>query len=104
MKLWQISAVLGFEREIFLQYFGNIDIPGNGQVDVDEYLIVKALENSKLKYYVTSHNYLRLYPDSQPIQDLKPDEIKPFNVLEAYKKYGGDAITQVMDYGSWQIR
>lgn len=104
MKLWQIAAVLGFEREIYLKYFGELNSVENGAMDIDESIIIKSLEESNLKFHITSHNYLRLYPDSQPMEDWDTRKIEPISALEAYKRFGGGAITEVIDYGSWQIK
>lgn len=104
MKLWQISAVLGFERKIYLKYFGELNSVENDTMDIEESLIIKSLEESNLNFHITYENYIRLYPDSRPMTDWDTREIEPISALEAYKRFGGGAITEVMDYGSGQIR
>ncbi|PZF75032.1 hypothetical protein [Taibaiella soli] len=102
MKLWQLSAVLGFEQEISDRYLGTYKRE-DGQKELDEFIIEKALTDSQLRYYVASNNSLRLMPEDLYLQGQGVKIIEILSVLDAYKKYGADAITEVVDYGSYNL-
>jgi hypothetical protein len=103
MKVWQIKACLEFEDEIFCQYFDGIDLIKNGQDNVDNSLAVEILGESKKMFYLTSHGYLRLYPEDLHLKGKGITAIKILTIKEAYAEYGGDAITEVFDYGSFNV-
>ena len=97
MKIWQLLACLSDEREIFKEYMGDIDVVEKGRDEADEVKVQNALKKSKKKYFVSPDNYLRLYTNQN-------GKIKKISISEAYKKYGGDAITEVIDYGSFNFK
>jgi hypothetical protein len=103
MKLWQLLAVLGSENILIDKYFSDVDTVEKGKTDVDKSTILASLAESKLQYYVTSDNYLRLMPKVNYLLDQGISIIETLSVLEAYKKFGGDAITEVIDYGSYNL-
>jgi hypothetical protein len=64
---------------------------------VDESIVIEALSQSKTKLY-TNGDWLRLFEvNNEPIKHL-------YTILEAYQKFGGDAITEVFDYGCVKIK
>jgi hypothetical protein len=98
MKVWQLSTCLEFERSIFQKYF-----PGSGVTDgkneVDPSIVIAALSQSSKKMYVDNINYLRLYREnnnSDPVVTI-------YSILDAYNDFGGDAITEVFDYGCYPL-
>lgn len=103
MKIWQIKACLEFEDEIFREYFGEIDLISNGQNDVEESLILEMLGKSKKMFYLTSHGFLRLYPEDLYLKSKGIVVVKIFTIQQAFIEYGGDAITEVFDYGSFNV-
>lgn len=96
MKLWQISACLAGQEKIKEEYFGEIDFIAKGRDNAPEEKVISALSKSKLMYFVTPELRLRLYTG-------KETDASPITILEAYKRYGGDAITEVIDYGSYDV-
>ncbi len=103
MKLWQLLAVLGSEDTVIDKYFSDVDTLEKGKTEVDENIIQAALTESILRYYVTSDNYLRLMPEAEFLLEQGISTIEILSVLDAYKKFGSDAITEVIDYGSYNL-
>jgi hypothetical protein len=95
MKLWQLKNVLSDELEIFDFHFSSFN---DYQQDMPEYLILQALEKSRKTMLVTDKGYLRftLLNDNSLVVEKLP-------IVDAYRKYGGDRINDVIDYGSINI-
>ena len=104
MKLWQINVCTESENEIFLEYFKDIDTIENGINVIDDKIVKDIFGKSKKKFYVADNNYLRFYPE---INNYLREKIVSYGnvltILEAFEKYGGDAITEVFDYGSFNL-
>ncbi len=101
MKLWQLLAVL--EKSISDKYFATLDPVANGRTDIDENEVLAALSESKLEYYVTSDNYLRLMPEDPYALSHGKTIVEILSVLNTYKKFGANAITEVVDYGCYEL-
>ncbi len=105
MKVWQLSAVLSCgEITIFEKYCSGVDTIELGRTEVDQHIVRAALGESKLQYHVTSQHYLRLMPEPEFLKEIGIETVEILSVLEAYEKFGGDAITEVVDYGSFNLR
>jgi hypothetical protein len=66
---------------------------------IDEELIIAALSKSSKKYIVTSTNYLRLFKENN--LGLFVSEEMP--IVQAYLRFGANAIVEVLDYGSYNL-
>lgn len=96
MKLWQIMNVLSDEKDIFQKYFHSYR---DFQQDIPQDLVINAFGQSKKVFLVTDMGYLRLNLPNDGITK----SVETLSVLEAYKRFGGDAINEVIDYGSFNI-
>lgn len=99
MKIWQLAACLDHEMRIFNQYFPNIDFVNDGINEIDNLIVHSALSQSSKKMYVDPINYLRLYIENKNTDPV----VTIYTILEAYNIFGGDAITEVFDYGSYSL-
>lgn len=97
MKVWQLLACLGHEDHIRNKYFKGIDIIARGKDELDESIVISALSESTTKLY-RNGDWLRLFGNNNdPISQL-------YTILEAYNEFGGNAITEVFDYGCVQVK
>ncbi len=103
MKIWQLCAVLLDETLIFDNFFHGIDIVEKGRDDIEDELVLDALSRSSKRYYVTSHNYLRLMPEDDYLIKRGIYLKEELSAVAAYKKFGGNAITEVIDYGCFDL-
>jgi hypothetical protein len=93
MKLWQIKNVLSDEMDIYNKYFLSFY---DNQQDISSELVVEALTDSKKLFLVTDKGYLRLNLSN----DKSSKVIDTLSAVKTYKTYGGNAINEVIDYGS----
>ncbi|MCA6381569.1 MAG: hypothetical protein IM606_05955 [Cytophagales bacterium] len=96
MKLWQIKNILSDEIEIYNNHFLSFQ---NYQEEIPAKLVIEALEKSRKIFIVTDKGYLRLNLPN----DKSSKVIGNLSVVEAYKKYGSNAINEVIDYGSFNV-
>lgn len=99
MKIWQLAACLDHEMDIFYQYFPSIDFVNEGRNEVDNTIVNSAFSQSSKRMYIDSINYLRLYVEGNNTDPV----VTVYSILEAYNNFGGDAITEVFDYGSYPL-
>jgi hypothetical protein len=66
---------------------------------IDEELIIAALSKSSKKYIVTSNNYLRLLKEI----NLGLVVLEEMPIVQAYLRFGANAIVEVLDYGSYNL-
>ncbi len=106
MKFWQILACLSQQKNIIDKYFPDYEL-GRGNDDIDEKTLVAALKESKELYYLIDFNgqiLLRLMPIRKDILEGEISILeKEIPIIQAYLRFGGDAITEVVDYGSAEI-
>ncbi len=98
MMYWQLSAILSDEPTIKKKY-----LPDNlieiGRTEVYEDIVLSALVESTKIYYTTEINTLREFGKGYRGEKI----LEKFPILEAYYRYGGDAISEVIDFGSWGL-
>ncbi|SMC54271.1 hypothetical protein [Pedobacter nyackensis] len=99
MKVWQLLVCLENEDNIFEQYFPNIELPDDGRNEIDNSVVISALSQSTKRLYVDPINYLRFYVENNNSDPV----VTVYSILEAYNNFGGDAITEVFDYGSYPL-
>ena len=95
MIVWQLMNVLSQEKELLEQLKSTL----YGQ-HLSEELTLKFLSQSKEKFSVCLDGNLR---SDESNYSFKLDVKEELNALEAYRKYGGKALSDVIDYGSWKI-
>ena len=96
MKIWQLSVCLFNENHIINQYFNNMDFVTHGRDSVNDSIILSALAQSNKVMCIDGSNILRLY-------DQEMTNVQTMSILEAYNRYGGDAITEAIDKSSFKI-
>ena len=96
MKLWRLLNILSEEKSIYDTYFSKYT---DFQLDAPEDVILQALADSKIKFYVNNDRILRLVKT----EDNNLARLKILNILEAYKIFGGEALNEVIDYGSYRL-
>lgn len=95
MIVWQLKNVLSSNRALIeeLKQFPNFD-------SLSEELTIKFLAESEEVFSVCSDGNLRLGEQKYAFDIGVTEEL---NAIEAYKKFGGQALSEVIDYGSWSI-
>jgi|GEM_PF-6231372 len=101
MKKWQLSAIVSDEPDVMKLLNYNAD--EDTQSIMNEADVLKILIKSSKTYFVTSHNYLRASPIPVELVSNGISIVETMSVVDAYKKYGADAITEVIDYGSYNL-
>lgn len=102
MKYWQLAACLASEKEIYKEYLGNYDLLFEGRNEVSDKIVRESLAKSKMKYFIISNNTLRL-DLSDSLKETGLEVLKAIPILEAFDRFGGDVITEVFDYGSYNL-
>lgn len=102
MKYWQLSACLAEEKNIHNKYLGEIDLLKQGIDDISDEIVKQSFSESKVKYIITTDNILRLELDEYS-KSLGLRIKETISILEAFNRYGGNAVTEVFDYGSFDL-
>lgn len=106
MKFWQILACLSEEQYIIEKHFPDYKFI-KGTSEVDESLVLKAFSESSMNFCISKNNgskTLRFLPVSSYFLEkgISVSE-SGISIKEAYIKFGGDIITEVIDYGSCEL-
>lgn len=102
MKYWQLSVCLLHEKEIHKKYLGNIDLLVYGRNEVSDEIIRESFAKSKIQYYIISNNTLRVNINDS-LESIGLEILETITILQAFERFGGDAITEVFDYGSYDL-
>ena len=114
MKLWQLVSIARIDAglisriasthaawkkyELFVSNFSNlVDVQDRVALDsiVDTDFVAAVLGKLRRDLYLTSDNRLRS-------RQLNPDD-QAVSVLDAYKRYGADAVEDTFEYGSIDV-
>lgn len=105
MKVWELAVCLfGEDEKLFDEYFGDVDTVKNGRNDIEHDLVKKILNQCEREYYLTSHGHMRLWPESEKAMKERNIEVaEVISILEAFERYGGGPIAEVVDKGSYKV-
>ena len=95
MIVWQLMNVLAKDKESIeiLSDYNSSDI-------LPKSIVVKLLSNSQEIFSICKDGNLRSNIENYA---LEIEVIEILNALEAYQRFGGRALSEVIDYGSWRI-
>ena len=95
MIVWQLMNVLAENKESIeiLSTYNSSDI-------LPEPMVVKFLSSSQEVFSICKDGNLRSNVENYA---FKIEVIEILNALEAYQRFGGQALSEVIDYGSWKI-
>lgn len=104
MKIWQLLTILNHENRLLKKYLGEYDNQNNyGQIDVKDKVVKEVLYECNVQYYITSHGYLREMPENLSLRDSGIYLVEVISALEAYNRFGEKALTEVSDYGTFEL-
>lgn len=95
MIVWQLMNVLSKKRELIeqLKCYSTKDF-------LEEDIVIEFLSQSDEVFSICSDGNLRSRKTNYGFDIGLLEEL---NAVEAYKKFGGNALSEVIDKGSWKI-
>lgn len=95
MKVWQLMNVLSQNRTLIeeLRHFSTQD-------SLPENLTVEFLSHSDEIFSICLDGNLR---SRKTNYGFDIEVVVELSAIEAYNKFGGNALSEVIDYGSWKI-
>ena len=96
MMVWQLMNILSGQKDLIkqLENYGPSSILPQG-------LVVALLSQSHEVFSVCKDNYLRSNPANYAF-DVQAIEV--LSTTDAYRQFGGTALCEVLDFGSWKIK
>lgn len=95
MIIWQLMNVLSNRKELLEELKLTLY-----KQDLEEEIVLKFLSRSDEIFSVCLDGNLR---SNKSNYSFKLDVSEELSAVEAYQKYGGKALSDVIDYGSWKI-
>ena len=95
MIVWQLMNVLSKKRELIeqLKCYSTKEF-------LEENIVIDFLSQSDEVFSICSDGNLRSSKENYAFDIGVLEEL---NAVETYKKFGGKALSEVLDYGSWPI-
>lgn len=95
MIVWQLMNILSKDKKMIEEL--SVFLP---EEKLQDSLVIEFLRRSEETFSVCLDGNLRANPTRYAF-DIKVE--KELNAIEAYQRFGGQALSEVIDYGSWKI-
>lgn len=96
MKVWQLMNILSSNKEL-LEQLKEYDY----QEILQSSVVITILSQSKELFSVCADGNLRSWSTNYSF-DIQAGEV--LNAVEAFQRYGGNALCEIIDYGSYKIQ